>query len=376
MNIILFIIYLCFILYHLYQALNGKIKWLPTVLSLVFLLFLINGCDYKAIYDLNNYSTEYNIYNPLKNDNFALYYLFFYAIKAGQNMGLSFEVWWAVMNTLAFTVIFLALYKHKYNPHIFMLFFMAYYIISYYTGIKAFYGFCIYLLASGYLIRGGIPNKIKYIIITLVAGGFHVMYYIYLIFLIVGTGKENSQPSAASIKRRNLLLKVVISLSLVLTVILKISGSANSFFANLFSFFDMESEKLDSYIELSTNLGFLIPVGIQLLCLLFAYNYRNVTSKYENGLSRRGLILYYINLMQMIFYPFFMLSTTFMRFISYFVPVSFGIAGQDYISLSFNHRKKVLIFGAIIILGYYFRSFIIGSMWEVSVVPLFTNRFI
>lgn len=376
MNVFLFAVYLIFILYHLYMSLTGKTKWFGTFFTILFLLFLINGCDYKQIYDLSNYSAQYTQYDPLKNDNFALYYIFFYAIKIGQIMGLSFETWWSVMNCLAFGVMLFALYKHKYNPHLFMLFFMAYYIISYYTGIKAFYGFCIYLLASGYLLRGGLPNKIKYTVLTAVAGGFHVMYYVYLIFLLISTGKTDAEPSALSIKRKNRLLSIVIALSLVFSVILKISGSANSFFARLFSFFEMESEKIETYLELSTNWGFLIPVCIQLLCLLFAYNYRIVTSACESDLRRRGLILYYINFMQIIFYPFFMLSTTFMRFVTYFVPVSFCFAGVGFGRLSFADRKRVLFFGAIVILGNYFRSFVLGSMWEVSIIPLFTNRFI
>lgn len=376
MKTVLIIVYICFVLYHLYQALTGRTKWLPTILSLAFLCFLTCGIEYKDISDFINYRAQYSSPDFLSDSDLSLYYLFVLTMNIGRGLKFSFELWWTIMNSFAFALILLSLYKHKYNPHLFMFFFMGIYVFLFHTALKSFYGFAVFLLASGYLMKSGLSNKIKYAVLTCIAGGFHVMYYVYLIFLLANVWGENNKIDFRTDKLRSQTIGIIAVLSIMFSLLLKISGSVNGFFMEVFSFFEMGSEKLESYFERSTNLGFIIPVGLQLICLLFGYIYRNISSRYDEKLAHQGHILYHISLLQIVFYPFFMISTAFTRFISYLSPISICIAGRSWKELKLSHRKTVLLFGSFIMLGYYFRNLILTHLWEYYFVSLFQNRFI
>lgn len=374
MSSILIALYILLLLYHFVRAYNGQTYWTSVIVTFVFLAFLTLGCDFENQHDLSAYAAQYNNYDPLRDDNFAFYYIFFFSMKAAQAKGLSFETWWCLTNAISYAIIFITLKKHKYNPHLFLLFFMAYYVIILYTGLKAFYGLSIYMFGSGYLLKGGRKNKIIYIVFTLISGGIHPMYYLYLIFAFINTNftLANSEMEDQYINK-NRWVKIIVVVSLVLSIFLRISGSANQFLANIFSF--IESDKLDSYLGLSTNMGFFIPVIMQLLALWISIGNEQVKSGISIKDKQHAVILKNINLLQILFYPLFMVAVTFMRLITESSLVTIMSCGYNYDRLWLRERKKILKICFVIILAYCYRQFVMGNLWEASVIPLFTNRF-
>ncbi len=100
-------------------------------------------------------------------------------------ISLNYYQWWAVMTALSLLFVFNTIKKRNYNPHIFLFFFMAYYVFLFYGGLKFFYGFCLFQYAFTFLLKGEKGGKLKFILITLLAGGFHVMYYMFLVLALI-----------------------------------------------------------------------------------------------------------------------------------------------------------------------------------------------
>jgi hypothetical protein len=376
-------IYVVLFLYHLVRALNGQKYWKSTIVTFVFLTFLFTTCDYNNQHDLSAYSIEYNYYDPVLDENFNFYYIFFSLMKLGQVLRLTFETWWTLMMAGAMFIVFIALRIHQFNPHVFLCAFMAYYGIMMYAGIKSFCGWTVFLLACGFLYRGGKKNKIIYIILTCVAGGIHVMYYMYLIFAFVNTGTEqivlyNENDSDSSVNKNmktyNKLLPYVVIISLTLTILMRVSGTANHYVGGLLSAFN--SDKLESYASLTTNMGFFIPVIMQILSLYLAYKHRYYSKVCGELRQNYAQIIYSTNLLQILFYPFFMISTTFMRFITEYSLVTIAAIGYEFDDFIMHERKRLLLCVSLLIVAYYYRQFIMGNLWDISVVPLFTNKYI
>lgn len=74
---------------------------------------------------------------------------------------------------------------------------------------------------------------------------------------------------------------------------------------------------------------------------------------------------------QVLFYPLYMLALTFARLttVSSIVLLSY----QGLYDLHFAKKQRAVLFGISILtlVAYYYRQFVIGSLWDVSVVPLF-----
>ncbi|MCI7381402.1 MAG: EpsG family protein [Hungatella hathewayi] len=373
MGYILIGIYVLLVLYHLVKDINGDVKWAMVYITFGFLFYLCSHCEYLNTYDLSNYNAQYAYYNPMWDKSFTLYYLFLTMMRLGQIAEISFVNWWWITLAGAFLIIIIAVKIHRFNPHHFLVFFMMYYIINLYTGLKFFYGFCIYLLASGFLLRGGRKNKLLYIFLTAVAGGMHVMYYAFILFALINTDVPASMEECSlniySHIRRHRIIAVLVIASLTLSFVLRLSGSANEFLSRIFSIIDFD--KMDDYLSLSTKGGFYIPVIMQLLSLYLAFIIKKQSKRTSLLNQQYTDVLYYFNLLQVIFYPLFMISTTFMRLITATSMVTIAAGGYD--KFEFKQRKRFKITGAsfLIVAASLFRQLVLGHWWETAVVPLF-----
>ena len=190
MSFIIIFIYILLIIANYNTFKNGKNYQVLTILTFVLATILLFSSNIARLdwseseVDLSGYRTLFEQYDILEHPDFRMYYIFYGLMYVGQTLGLSFYTWWAIMSILGMSVIAIACKVHGFSYNLFLASFMAYYELVFYSGFKFFYGFCFFLLAYGFLLKDEKYSKIKYTLFLLIAGGFHSMYYFFLLFLI------------------------------------------------------------------------------------------------------------------------------------------------------------------------------------------------
>ena len=368
MSHILIIIYIFFTLGHVFLYLNKKESNFFVFITSVLLFFLMSGHEYVGNgdgIDFITYENSYISFDILNLKDFWFYYLFYSAERIGIYFSLNYFQWWAVMTALSLIFIITTIIRRRYNPHLFFFFFMIYYVFVFYGGLKFYYGFFLFQYAFTFLIKDEKGGKHKYILLTLLAGGFHVMYYIFLVFGLVNL----------KIKNRKYLLKIIIFSSIILSVLIKASGGSLLNFAQAI-IEGQGNDNISGYFALRTSWGFLLPIGIHVLTTIYAFTYRNIVRKYDQGkwyLYANSML--YVSLMAVIFYPTFMIALTFMRILTA-LSLSIIIAsgyGQKYFNL--RDRLKLLLSGFMIIFLYYYINISLAGYMDKSVLPFFDSYY-
>ncbi len=361
------VLYLILLLLNTVYYINGKSSRL--ILSLSFLLMFIlfsgsNGAFDGTQHDLSNYNAQYSNYNPLEDNNFGFYYIFFLLMRAGQLLDLSFSTWWQLMTATFLAILVIGLKKHNFSIHLFFIWFMLYYFI-FYTGLKMFYGTCVFLFAFGYLLNSGVRNKLKFIFWTCMAGGLHVLFYTFLVLAFVNKDKNWSTKNIRKLK----FISITV---LIICFFLKISGSASNFLYRMFSFLD--TDKTELYLTQSTNWGFFIPAGLHSLSILVLKMNKNILSLDENDNTIKYQ-LFNASIMMIVFFPLLLAHTVFGRLITEFSFISLCALGYRSVERSFDERISIIMYGMIILFGYYIKTFVISMGWENYITPLLNSRY-
>lgn len=364
MSDILIIIYIIFAIGHLLFYLDNKRSYLFVFITSIFIFLLMSGHKYAGsgdAGDFGSYLYGYTKFEILERKDFWFYYLFYTSERIGIYLSLNFYQWWAVMTALSLTFIISTIKKREYNPHLFFFFFMIYYVFLFYGGLKFFYGFCLFQYAFTFLLKGEKGGKLKFVLITLLAGGFHVMYYMFLVLALIDL----------KIKNRKLLIKVIIIFSLSFSVFTILIGRnlLNSIQVIVDS---IENDKLSTYFGLRTNWGFLLPVVIHVLTTLYSFIYRNIVRKYnQDKWYFYANTLFYVNLIAIVFYPLFMIALTFMRLLTSLSLTTIIASGYGQEYFNKMDRLKLLLSGFIIICFYYYINMYLGGYMEKTVLPFF-----
>lgn len=387
-----------------------------TVLS-TFLLFSSNTADLDwsiTELDMSGYRTLFEQYDILHHEDFKMYYIFYSCMYLGQSIGLSYRVWWAIMSILAMSVIVIACKVHKYNLNLFLATFMAYYEMVFYSGFKFFYGFCFLLLAYGFLFTKTRKRQLLFVLFTCIAGGFHMMYYFFLVLLI------------KPIKNPQYMVRCVVIISVITTIFMRLSGSAISFMMPFFNMF--ENDHINRYTVSTVNAGFYLVIFIHTVLIYIVYKFRIYEEarirrvlgvQNENQSSQRNLILrkksgfsgfiqnslslknkpslrrsnilnmiwnykinkygvryanietlYYSVLLSLLFCPFYAVSLAFMRLITAFSLVVIT-ASSSILNTSYESRVLCTKMSLLMVVSFYLiRIFSIGFI-EKSVIPYF-----
>lgn len=363
-RILLVVLYVYFIIrnYNLYT--NGKEDYILTFFTASLSLIMLcssNIADYDLSdteLDISAYRYLYEEYNMLEYEGFGMYYIFYSLMYIGKYLGISYRLWWLLMSIAAMAVIYSACKIHKYNFNLFLVVFMSYYELIFYSGLKFFYGACFLLLAYGFLLRNTTKGKLYFAFFCCVAGGFHIMYYFYLLLLI----KPLKQPKY--------LVTIVVIFIVFFTVLLRLSQSASSF---LLPFFEaLDNEHINKYTNTTVRSGFYIAVLIHSMVVYMAYRMRqSATSS-----SRLADSLYYTVLLSLMFVPLYAVSLTFMRLITAFSLVVIAACSSLTNDSSKNYRLLCGRISLIIVFTFLFTKIItsIGAFrgfYEASVKPFF-----
>ena len=331
---------------------------LITIFVSTLFLFSSNTADFsweEVKLDMSGYRTIYEQYSAIDNPEFNMYYAFYSCMHIGQLLGLSFRVWWAIMSLLAMSVIVISCKIHKYNLNVFLATFMAYYEMVFYSGFKFFYGFCFLLLAYGFLIRNTIKGKILYTVFVCLASSFHPLYYIFLVFLI------------KPIKKPKCLIYLIVLFTIIITVIMRLSGSAMSLMAPIFNIID--NEHVNIYTEVNVRSGFYIALFIHLILVYIAYRILRIKMMLNKNYNT-ALSLFYTVLISIVFCPFYAVAMTFMRFITAFSLVVIT-ASSSILTDSIFERKLCSNLSVLMVMSYWVIQLVVGSFIRLSVIPFF-----
>ena len=334
-----------------------------TFCTLLLLFFLLCGSNTASLdwedtgLDMSGYKMIYERYDALEHPDFKMYYIFYSCMHIGQHFGIPFRMWWQIMTFLALSVIIIACRIHKYSINFFMASFMSYHIFMFYSGFKFFYGFCFALLAFGFLLNNSKKGRLLFALFTCIAGGFHMMYYFFLILLI--------KPS----KRPEIFVKTIISITVVFTILMRISGSATAFLGPFFNVLD--NDHINGYTAVNVNLGFYIPIIIHVTMVYLAYKARLYCIR-KGTLTSAMETLYYSSILSLIFCPFYAVALTFMRLITAFslvVITSMSAILKDSVESRSLCQRMSLIMAS----TFLFMKFISGAMGFInsSVIPFF-----
>ena len=302
------IIYLFLIIANHKKYVSGTNVQIVSLLSMVVSVVMLCSSNAANLdlsvadhHDLSGYRYIYESLDVREHPDFNMYYIFYSCIYLGQTLGLSFDVWWVGMSIFSMLVILYACKVHKFNFNLFMVCFLAYYEIVFYSGLKFYYGFCLFLLAYGFLIRNTRRDRLIFATITCLAGGFHIMYYFFLVFLILPRKKTGK------------FIRIIVVLSLLLTVYLRISGSALYVLQPFFNLLD--NGHISGYTSYKVGLGFYIPVFLQILLTYVCFSVRRFLQRRGEGCEMVDT-MYYTVLISILFMPFYSLALTFMRLLT------------------------------------------------------------
>lgn len=360
--LISFYIFLIIINYKIFiDNKKALILTIVTAALSTFMLFSSNMADLNwsiTKLDLSGYRNIYEKCDVLEHPDFKMYYIFYGSMYLGQSLGLSYRMWWTIMSILAMSVIFIACKIHKYSYNLFLATFMAYYEMIFYSGFKFFYGFCFLLLAYGFLLRNTRIGQLTFVLFTIVASGFHVMYYLFLLFLI------------KPLRRPKLIVIIVVILSGMLVFLSRVNGSALIFLGPLLA--ESNNDHLANINNIAiVNYGFYLVLIYHLFVVYIAYNIKIYSEQKRRG-SASVDAFYYTVLISLIFCPLYTIMLVFMRYITAF---SFVVitAGSSLLNNNRKSRQYCLKMSIYLVISSYILRFMMGiSGWfKAYVVPYF-----
>lgn len=360
--LLLVLLYIILIVLNYKSYTDNKVNVALTIITAVlsvFMLFSAKSADLdwsETELDVSGYRTIYEVYDVLEHEDFNMYYLFYGSMYLGQLFGFSFRTWWIIMSIMAMSVICIATKIHKYSLNLFLATFMAYHEIVFYSGIKFFYGFCFFLLAYGFLFWKTTKGQLLFVLFTCLAGGFHTMYYLFLILLV------------KPLRKPKRFVALIVSITIIFTILMRLSGSAISFMMPFFNALD--NEHVNRYTLSEVHAGFYFAVLLHLVVVFIAYSVRKY--KKTNGHdSIDADTLFYTVMISLLFCPFYSVSLIFMRLITSFslvvITASSGIMKESYHSRLLCTNLSLLY----VIASYIMRMVMGSGFFQTSIVPYF-----
>ena len=360
--LLILIIFYAFVIILNYRGYSkNTVSSILTVATVFISCYMLCATNYVSFngdetdLDIAGYRTQYEIYDALEHADFRMYYMFYGLMHFGQVLGLSFKLWWTIMSVSAMGVLIIACRVHKYNINLFLATFMAYYEIVFYSGLKFFYGFCFFLLAYGFLLSNTRKSQWLYVLFTLIAGGFHVMYYYFLLFLF------------KPLKNPKTFVWIVAVLTVLFTLLARVSGNALSF---MIPFFDaIDSEHISRYTEGTVHSGFYLAVFIHAVVVFIAYRVRKQSHQYDKDVEKSDTLFYSV-LLSLLFCPFYTIALTFLRLITAFSLIVVT-ASSSLLSDSYKSRVLCSRMSLLMVFAFYLMRVFMGGFFQTSVIPYF-----
>jgi hypothetical protein len=110
---------------------------------------------------------------------------------------------------------------------------------------------------------------------------------------------------------------------------------------------------------------------------LYVKNYLKIIKNKANNQKLLNIAntLLFANLLEILFYPLFMISTTFMRFVTSLSITTILYTGYDEKRFLQRERLSMIGYGLLILCGFYFINIFLSGYWEYTIKPMFDSYY-
>lgn len=331
-------------------------------LQVVWMYVLLAGNTYSIDIKVNQ-----DIFDWAQTDQFTLYDYMCYV--AGYYLGMEYLTMNAWLCLCIFTLFTVLSFRYVTNPCLVMSLIFCYPFADMVIQKRWFLASAVMLIGFLSLLRGNIHGKIFFVVFTLLAAEIHVAALGYLVFLC--------QPFFHQMRWKSLILLILVGVTAAImpylpTVLATIPAIGE---AKVLFYFEVLHEKIKYPI-----LNFFLWAGFHLgWVFLFRFFYLWIKSKMPNQQSRSLDILYELNLISLVFIPFYYWEPTFWRIYRNLLLLDFVFLAQQ-LPVGYVYTPKA--FGRYIsYVGYAILSFFLiyfgaGAGYEALIQPIFTNNVI
>lgn len=310
------------------------------------------GPDYSFPGLLSDYQNYQNSYNQIENINLSdsNEYMYILLYKLGNLLSLDFFAFRLLLIMICFFAIYVFLIKkYALNTNYILLMYLLYPMIIDSEHFQNFIAMTIFLVTVPLLKKSTLKKNILFLIMIIILSSLHTSFILYG-FLIFVNAKE-----------QNKVVKIIATFSIFLTVATLFNNNQIPFTSSIISI--VENERIGGYLKTSTNLGFLIPITLHLTSVGLVYwskkildkktqlvleNYNKNFEILNEKMSFVNLV-FWINLVGIVYFPLFVLNLEFYRIVRNFLILNYIVYSLASNSLKKGSLYKVIFNIAIIL---------------------------
>lgn len=258
-----------------------------------------------------------------------------------KNLGISeFQDFIKIISFIFLFFLFGVIRKYSLKSNYVLFLFFLYPFFSFCSGLR-FTLSVLFIVIAIFIYMSEIKhNTIYYLILILVASSFH---YLALFFLVLLLGK-------IPIKQQQHIIAICV-MSIILAAL-----TYTPFYSIILHVISDGSEKISANIAAHSRLGFILPIGFQIISfLIFKYAYDNTREK-SSTLFINSEMLFKLNICELYVIPFYFINMLFMRLYMPFMLINTIFYSEVIFSSNFDKafRMKLRLFN----FGQYFYLFI------------------
>ncbi|MBQ6960128.1 MAG: EpsG family protein [Clostridia bacterium] len=292
---------------YLLERTLGKSKHGLSAIVLIILIFLLLAGNYENA-DTYNYEVEYNENLSEYGIVFTGYWGYYLLTVLGKALSINYFHFRFIVYGIGLFILFMAFNRLNINQYASLLLYMLFPMIIDSTQTKNFVAMALITLAITFLISGKIRDKIVFLALIILAGGFHPICYVYFPLVVCDSKK--------------------VQVRFVLPIVLFALVFANRFSISILSNYILAH--LDGFLASRASEFFSSRVGGQwvkfsatAVVVILVYSMRKaiLSSSHSTSEEKRfSNIVMYCALFSLSFLPLYFLQSEFARLLRVFFP--------------------------------------------------------
>lgn len=336
---------------------NSKLLFL---LQVIWMYILLAGNTFSIDITVNQ-----DIFDWAQTEQFTLYDYICYI--AGSYLGMKYLTMNAWLCLCIFTLLAILLWKYTTNPCFILSLLFCYPFADMVIQKRWFIASALVLVSFLFLLKGNKKGTVIFTVFVLIAAEIHAAALGYLVFL--------SQPFIHRIRHKRVLLAVFIGLTTVIMPYLPalLAQIPSIGEVKVAFYFEVLHEKIKYPL-----LNFSLWTGFHVLwVLLFRFVYFRAKKNMRQPTSKSLDILYELNLLSLVFIPFYYWEPTFWR-------IPRNLLLLDYVFLAkmlpvgyvYNQRafRDYVLYTGYAVLAFFVIYFGAGAGYEALIQPILTNN--
>ena len=328
------------------------------VVFFVVLIFMVGGNSVNP--DIDNYIRNY--YSEAQLTEGAFLYYFLRAIFISLNV--EFKTFRLFLYSVGYIILFFAILRITSKKGYALLMYSIFLMMIDSTQTYNFLGMCFLVLGFSFLIKPKRNGAIEYCICILLATGFHIIFLLYLPFVMFTFTKN---------KTRQLIHWRYIAMALCLLVPFVNINFIQNIGEKILDYFNLSN--YNHYFESRTNYGHFIPILIHIVTTcFFSYLFSKARKNQYNCLNTIRLIFLF-NLFGFCFFILFRFQLSLTRLIRNIYAVNIiGICVMIQEAKNTKLRRTIIFLSLLLAMlyGYYF---VYSQYFDTIVKPFFENNY-